>query len=108
MPYQCGHCQSLFFKTLEIRVSPADNALLYKKRCKRCKYKYVLRKDSLQGALRLADILEWRQAGKQKTTVCTAQPRLVVSEYTARISRASVPPLDYLNQIAQAQQQEYF
>lgn len=107
MTYRCGNCQSLFFKTLEIRVNDAGNALLYKKRCKRCKHKCVLRKNSLQGALQLSGIEDWRRARQSQSTVCAAAPRLLVGEYTARISRAHTPPLDYLNRIAQAQRQEF-
>lgn len=104
MPFQCDHCQSLFFKTLEIRVNQAGNAVLYKKRCKRCKHKFVLIKTSLQGALQVAEIAEWKQGRKAHATGGGSSPRMIVSEYTARISRATTPPLHYLNRIEAARQ----
>lgn len=106
MAYQCGNCQSLFLKTLEIRIHTAGNALLYKKRCKRCKHKQVLKRDSLQGALKPATLKDWQSGRKASSVATVSQPCLMVSEYTARISRAKEPPLDYLNRIKQALQQD--
>lgn len=107
MAYQCGNCHSLFLKTLEIRIHAAGNALLYKKRCKRCKHKQVLKRDSLQGGLKPATIKDWQNGRKAESpTAAVSQPCLMVSEYTARISRAKEPPLDYLNHIMQARQQD--
>jgi hypothetical protein len=106
MPYQCGNCQSLFLKTLEVRVHVAGNALLYKKRCKRCKFKCLLQKTSLQGPLQPTTPDDWQRGRKVRETACVGHARMMVGEYTARISRAKEPPLDYLNRIAQVQRQD--
>jgi hypothetical protein len=104
MPYQCANCHGIFLKTLEIRIHAEGNAVLYKKRCKRCKFKYVLRKTSLQGALQPASVMEWKNARKPDTAtgLLPTGSRMIVSEYTQRISRASEPPLTYLRQIQRA------
>ena len=59
MSYQCEHCQSLFFKTLVTRISAEHSAIFYKKRCKRCKFKYLLRKTIPNGQMTLATQKEW-------------------------------------------------
>jgi DNA-directed RNA polymerase subunit RPC12/RpoP len=106
MPYQCAHCQSLFFKTLEIRIHSTQKALLYKKRCKRCKYKYLVQRNSLQGSLMPASFSDWQKAHRVQGQKAPSTASVLVSEYTARISRSKEPPLDYLSRLARAQTQE--
>ena len=106
MPYQCTHCQSLFFKTLEIRIHSTQKALLYKKRCKRCKFKCLVQRNSLQGSLMPATLTDWQSAHRVQTRQDPSTSSVLVSEYTARISRSKEPPLDYLSRLARAQTQE--
>lgn len=106
MPYQCAHCQSLFFKTLEIRIHSTQKALLYKKRCKRCKFKCLVQRNSLHGSLTPTTLADWQKAHKVQTQQGPSTSKILVSEYTTRISRSKEPPLDYLNRLAFAQTKE--
>jgi hypothetical protein len=99
---QCPHCHSLFFKTLEVRVSKASE-ILYKKRCKRCKKKALFRKDRLNAALKPLSLPDWHAGQKVSLNGCRAQ--IFVSEYTRKISRPAERQAAYLKQIQQAEEQ---
>lgn len=108
MPYRCENCQSLFFKTLETRVLAENASILYKKRCKRCKFKYLVRKDMVVGRLQPASYEEWTLGSKVKnqsrqSAKVSERGRVFVSEYTVRISKAAEDPLPYLQKIQHAQ-----
>jgi hypothetical protein len=108
MPFRCENCQSLFFKTLETRVLAENASILYKKRCKRCKFKYLIRKDVVAGRLQPASYEEWTLGSKIKnqstySKKVSERGRIFVSEYTERISRPAEEPLPYLQKIRQAQ-----
>jgi DNA-directed RNA polymerase subunit RPC12/RpoP len=107
MSYQCDNCQSLFFKTLETRVSGENLAILYKKRCKRCKYKYLVRKTIPHGQIALATHQEWLGAVKVNLPpaagICE-RPKIMVGEYTQRISKPADEMMPYLRQIRRAEQ----
>lgn len=90
----CPGCGSRFFKTLELRfelVKRQIQALLYKKRCKRCKEKLLVEMTVVQGKPRyaLASACRWKGAvranssrGAFESTVKCA----LVSDYTRFIS----------------------
>lgn len=98
---QCSHCQNLFFKTLEIRVSKASE-ILYKKRCKRCKYKHLVRKDALNHSFNVITFSEWHAA--QKISMGGYRAQIFVSEYTRKISQAAERQTVYLNKIRHAEE----
>jgi hypothetical protein len=98
----CSHCHSLFFKTLEVRVSKASE-ILYKKRCKRCKRKALFRKDHLSATLRPLSLADWH-AG-QKVSLNGYRAQIFVSEYTRKASRPADRQAAYLKQIQQAEEQ---
>lgn len=101
---QCSHCYSLFFKTLEVRVSK-DSEILYKKRCKRCKRKALFKKDRLNAALKPLSLPDWH-AG-QKVSLNGYRAQLLVSEYTRKISRPAERQASYLKQIQDAEGQAH-
>lgn len=104
MPHQCGNCQSLFFKTLETRLSANGSALLYKKRCKRCKFKYALGRQIPHGALQPTSWEEWR-CGRKVGGIATTpseRGRVFVSDYSEKVSRAADRTLGYLRKIQRA------
>lgn len=98
---QCAHCNSLFFKTLEVRVSKASE-VLYKKRCKRCKRKALFRKDLLNALLKPLSLTDW-QAG-QKVSVGGYRAQIFVSEYTRKMSGPSDRQALYLQKIQHAKE----
>jgi hypothetical protein len=102
VPVQCAHCNSLFFKTLEVRISKASE-LLYKKRCKRCKRKTFFRRDLLNALLKPLSWIDW-QAG-QKVSVGGYRAQVFVSEYTRKMSRSSDRQNWYLQQLQHAKEQ---
>jgi transcriptional regulator NrdR family protein len=106
MSYRCEHCQSLFFKTLETRLLVENEAILYKKRCKRCKYKYFIRKTIGQNQMQSATYEEWTQGRKVVLPFkrVSERSRIFVSEYTGRISQAAETPLEYLNRVRNAEE----
>jgi hypothetical protein len=105
MSLQCANCRSLFFKTLETRILEESAALLYKKRCKRCKFKYLFKKDLSCGTVSEISLSEWQEgltvhlAGRR----IADRARIFVSEYTGRISHAAEDQLAYLQKIRQAE-----
>lgn len=107
MSYQCENCQSLFFKTLETRISSENAAIYYKKRCKRCKYKYLVKKNIPQGPLRQASRLEWLKATKIQTSGAAGiseRAKILVGEYTQKISNPTDRMQAYLRRIHRAEQ----
>lgn len=98
---QCLYCHSLFFKTLEIRISGVSD-LLYKKRCKRCKHKQFFRKNMLTGAFSPLSLTDWL-AGR-KINLQGYRASVMVSEYTRKISKSAERQADYLRRIQQAQE----
>ena len=109
MTFQCENCQSLFFKTLETRVSPEHMSILYKKRCKRCKYKYVVRKPIAGGVLVPASRMEWLEGVKVNLPVSekhAERPKIMVGEYTRRISNPADETMPYYRKISRAEQGE--
>lgn len=107
MSYQCDNCQSLFFKTLETRVSGENSAILYKKRCKRCKYKYLVRKTIPSGQVALATYQEWLGGVKvnlPKAAGISERPKIMVGEYTQRVSKPADQLIPYLSRISRAEQ----
>jgi len=110
MSYQCENCQSLFFKTLETRLCAENSAILYKKRCKRCKYKYLVRKPVPAGQIAQATREEWLQASKIDTHATSngqsriyERPKILVGEYTQKISSPAEAMRDYLRKIWRAE-----
>jgi hypothetical protein len=109
MSLKCANCDSLFFKTLETRVLESPVAVLYKKRCKRCKYKYLLKKELLSGHTSLIALSEWQAGRKVSRAACkpVERGRVFVSEYTGRISRAAETTLPYLQRIRKAGEMDH-
>lgn len=133
MSYHCENCHSLFFKTLETRLCAENSAILYKKRCKRCKFKYLVRKPIPNGQVigvspvngSPADIsptnippknvlpekvsqAEWRLARKINVlpgnAAVSERARILVGEYTQRISNPAEVMSPYLQKIRWAEQ----
>lgn len=107
MSYRCENCQSLFFKTLETRFLAENEAILYKKRCKRCKYKYLVRKDISTSQVHTASYSEWTQGRKiaTSTTKVSERAKIFVSEYTGRMSQAADRSIHYLQAIRKTEEQ---
>jgi hypothetical protein len=105
MPHQCGNCRSLFFKTLETRIPPDGGAILYKKRCKRCKFKTLIRKELATGTVQDITHEAWLSAVKVSLpgSRLVERGRVHISEYSSRISRAAESHAGYLKKIEQAQ-----
>lgn len=89
---RCLDCESVYFKTLEIRALTGRKeppALLYKKRCKRCKTKQFVKKNITTGAIELTTYEDFcrgdRIAGAYELN--NDRFRMMVSQYTRRISR---------------------
>ena len=101
MTFQCTHCQSRFFKTLETRFLPSSISLLYKKRCKRCKYKFLLHGTQI---IPRETWLEGHKVELQGSRLAD-RARIFVSEYTRRISHLPEEQLAYLARVARAQAQ---
>lgn len=103
MSYHCRHCQSCFFKTLEVRVSRTHPALLRKKRCKRCKRGHVIALDFTTRIRRPAGEPEWRAARKIPaggvSERCTERGKALIGEYTGRVRHAAEQNIDYLRRI---------
>ncbi len=99
MPARCDNCASLFFKTLETRVDPMDGALLSKKRCKRCKFKYLFALDPQSGTVQRVELSRWRAA---EPLVNDGRARVFASEYTMRVSRGASEMGPYLERVARA------
>jgi hypothetical protein len=106
MSYRCENCQSLFFKTLETRFLAENEAILYKKRCKRCKYKYLIRKNIGAGQMQTASYEEWLLGRKITLPAAKISERakIFVSEYTGRISQGADVPLTYLQTVRNAEE----
>ncbi len=102
MSYRCEHCASLFFKTLETRYSQESHSVLYKKRCKRCKFKCLVRKDIDSGASQAATREEWHAAQKVSLPAhgkpCE-RGRVFISEYALQVSRSAEAGGRYLNRL---------
>jgi hypothetical protein len=109
MSYQCDNCESLFFKILETRLCSENSAILYKKRCKRCKYKYLVRKTVPSGQVLQATHDEWLTARKIETPVkngrsrISERPKILVGEYTQKISNPAGETSGYLHRIQRAE-----
>jgi len=102
MSYRCEHCASLFFKTLETRYSQENQSVLYKKRCKRCKFKCLVRKDIASGASQAATREEWRLAQKVSLPISGKtyeRGRVFISEYALQVSRSAEAGGRYLNRL---------
>lgn len=105
MSLRCENCRSLFFKTLETRVLENQALLLYKKRCKRCKYKYLLKKELPSGQISAVTLAEW-QAGRKVNMAGSKiadRARIFVSEYTSRVSHSADDQLSYLRKVKHAE-----
>ncbi len=98
---RCHNCHSVFFKTLDVRIlknktqksAPPD--LLYKKRCKRCKFKYFFLKSLPSGRTEPATFELWSQGEPIKESV-SVRPKILVSEYTQRVSQPADTLIPYL------------
>jgi hypothetical protein len=101
MSYHCQNCQSLFFKTLETRIAEQGRALFYKKRCKRCKYKYLLRKELSLGTIKSISYEEWTTGSRiaSHSSRVSERPKILSSEYSQRISKTNDKTIDYLNKL---------
>lgn len=103
MSHRCAHCQSMFFKTLETRL--LGGIILYKKRCKRCKFKYLLKKEAEGTQLLPANRDEWLSG--QKVTLgdgkTSERAKVFISEYSGRISRAAEDHTAYLKRLRHAE-----
>lgn len=101
MSYRCDNCQSLFFKTLETRLCGEGEAILYKKRCKRCKYKYLIRKAVPGGQVHAASLIEWAGGTKIHTRpeTISERGRTFIGEYSRRASRPADETLPYLSRL---------
>jgi len=109
--HRCENCSSLFFKILETRVSCEHEAVFYKKRCKRCKYKCLIRKAIPHGKISVASRQEWLMATKIATPVLPAgkvceRPKILAGEYTQRISHSADTVSLYLAEIRRAEHME--
>ena len=100
MTAQCENCHGMFFKTLESRFIPGEACLLTKKRCKRCKFKFMFRKDGVTGAVSRIDLEQWQQASKVPTCV---RGQIHISEYSRRIANRPEFTRGYLEQIRRAE-----
>lgn len=107
MSFRCENCYGFFFKILETRVSVANQFVFYKKRCKRCKFKYVVRKHATVQGVQVATHQEWTEARKVLSGKASVADRgkVFVSEYTSRISQAPEKTQVYLLQIQAAEKQ---
>lgn len=105
MSYRCENCQSLFFKTLETRLCGEGEAILYKKRCKRCKYKYLVRKAIPGGSVLAATQAEWAVSRKiqPQPEKMTERGRVFIGDYSRRTSRPVDETLHYLKQVDAAE-----
>lgn len=112
MSYQCENCESLFFKTLETRICSENSAILYKKRCKRCKYKVLVRKAVPSGQVWPATHQEWLSARKVETPLqagsakISERPKILVGEYTQKVSKPAGETGGYLQRIRLAERAE--
>lgn len=108
MSYRCDNCASLFFKTLETRYIGESQSILYKKRCKRCKYKCLVRKDITSGSSQTASHAEWA-TGKTVTLSSAGKPcergRVFISEYALQVSRSAEESARYLKRLNHAANQ---
>ena len=107
MSYQCENCQSLFFKTLETRICSENSAIYYKKRCKRCKYKYLVRKTIPNGSMNQVSRQEWLDATKIQSAGpagISMRAKILVGEYTQKISNPTDKMQAYLRRIQLAEQ----
>ena len=99
---RCGNCDSLFFKTLEVRLAKVEAGapvvMLYKKRCKRCKFKYLFRKPVTGGAMTLATHAEWLQ-GQKLPEGAETRVRILASEYSQRVGRSAEKGGMYLEEL---------
>lgn len=100
----CPHCNSLFLKTLEVRIS-INSDILYKKRCKRCKQKALFRRPLLSAVLKPLSLQDWLAGRKVSLNAVRAQ--IFVSEYSKKISRPAERQATYLQTIQQAEESHY-
>lgn len=107
MTLQCENCQSMFFKTLETRILPQSMSILYKRRCKRCKCKYIFRQETPDAPMRLAVLTDWEAGLKVSLPNACDRPRIFISEYSQRISGDAERSLPYLRKIRKAQERCY-
>lgn len=101
---RCLECNSAFFKTLEIRVpletmskkqtqrryQPApDKIVYYKKRCKRCKYKFFIEKNLSTRETKFIPFKRWEEAVRVATgyELNNGGFQIMVGEYTRRMSK---------------------
>lgn len=112
----CTHCGSRFFKVLETRfideftgskptrsLSDSHITMLYKKRCKRCKFKLIYEKKLPDGKTQPSSYERW-QCGKSAETVAGLSGRtcrLFVGEYSQKVGRAADASISYLKHIRQ-------
>lgn len=99
MPARCENCAGLFFKTLESRIDPLDGSLLNKKRCKRCKFKYLFITDAQSGTVCRTDVARWQTA---VPLINDGRARIFASEYSRRVSREAPEAAPYLARVARA------
>ncbi|MEB3245876.1 MAG: hypothetical protein VKJ06_07835 [Vampirovibrionales bacterium] len=118
----CPNCSGRYFKTLEIRYAPTEPKehsppalplmLLYKQRCKRCKFKWIFKKTPALGwqlgtwllwpsatrvASRESPLLKPRKSKRDGPVFL--EHRAFVSEYTARLSHGKASNGRYLKKI---------
>ena len=91
-------------------MSVESQTMFYKKRCKRCKHKFLLKKPVTTMRLSLAGRHEWLMAVKvtmpasRPETVCE-RPKILAGEYTQRVSQAADEVGFYLAKIRRAENQ---
>lgn len=103
----CTHCQSRFFKTLETRLLPEESTgagrltLLLKKRCKRCKFKFLFRKDYPTGRTGLISRELWLQGIRIPNGAISISDgnRLFTGEYSRKISRRAEQNISYMHRL---------
>lgn len=100
MPLRCDNCDSIFFKTLETRVGLLDDSLMSKKRCKRCKFKYLFSRNVHTGLTERIDYARWQQGER---IAQDGRARVFCSEYSQRISRHGEATARYLDRIRHAE-----
>ncbi len=103
----CTHCQSRFFKTLETRLLPEEYTgagrltVLMKKRCKRCKFKFLFRKDYPSGRTGQIPRELWLQGIRipNGAVSVTDGNRLFAGDYSRKISRRAEESIDYIHRL---------
>ncbi len=105
---RCLNCDGRFFKTLETRILPSENEnsetviLMMKKRCKRCKHKYLYKKTLPQNNTAPISYELWEQGTKIAASYISSRGQVHASDYSKKISRHAEDVIPYLNALSRA------